>query len=1840
MLPLPSDSTQRNTAAQTNLSAVVAESTASKIRTFLYEIAEGTRNYRSLHSLTQQVEHQYHGRFLVELIQNAHDALLPDVGVDDGRIEIRLDPVDGAHGTLYVANDGSPFTESNFTSLSQLGQSDKNPQESIGNKGIGFRSVLEISDSPQIYSRRSRSSAVFDGLCFGFTPEVLSLLAAPMDALAQGAPVQSPFDNAPLVDWDEKLLAKYRRAVARHDLEWLATERSFLSPYLLPIPLSRTTDPAAVSQLEAAGFATVLRLPLKSPDALALVRRKMRELAGNTTLFLDRVRSLVLDDGDARRNLTRVARVNTDSPLGRQEIQITTDGDVGRECYWIWSRTIRVEESSAEFQGSLRELPGKWPELREARVSIALRVADHPEVGSFSVFLPTLLRTGSATHVNAPFFADMSRTTVDFELAYNRGLLDTACCLALDAVRSDLAGRDPTDAQMIVDLLAPLPDDPAAGNRWLEGITTCIRKISASALAEETWFLSTTDWAPLNQTSLFPLVPNPIVFTDATLREHATFGVFHACMNTRSRQLEKLSQTAGFTVHPRPQDLAETAEVVAHAIHTAGGADWNAFWSELRVLMMDNAELLKKRKILLGQDNALHSAGENCTVFFAPRRGVGEDDEFAGDDAIIEIPPTLQPHVAFLHDSIVLYDENNRQTPTRKFLDGELVKRFRVEDIFAEVLIPRTPKLPVRRRSRDAPLCADILRWGLRLLSNLMDRGIGDKTVHLLKNLAVPCTGGWYRAHTAAYGRGWPQSQGDTLERYLTGVGSEDCEEAANRLLLPPSRPEWGSRATRHVRLLNAAGVVDGLRLGAIEPGRWASTFYAGAGSFALPEQAPPGFPISLWEPYRLHARTNAVVYYVGSYFYQVEMLYTIPGMVHYDRLEGPTRRALMELILGSICQWQAGWSKVSCSKKSGSSSFVSIRSPLWFVLNQLQWLGFGPPEKTQWSSPTERWHVPAKVLGARTWQFDHLDPLPVGIAHRLDGNPALASVLADLGMPQYDLETLSGSVALLNALASANESDAIRDPNVFLGQVRSAWGAFAPTSGQAFPRKLLVQQEKRIVAVTPSAKQPIYIPDAARSFVSSLERFGVSVLAIEPADATRLAAALVAAYGKAVVLTSTLQVLAVADGEPWIEGEAQGLHDTALDWVIEVALTLAAYGGFQPRGTGSARFAGQVQAFREARVSWCTTLSARLNAADQFFEQDVPAMWVADRKTLLMADRCRDNPALLSEALAAILGRDDLTIPMMLALREIGDEPQAEAVIRALGTLRLTEAQLLEVREHWRGTLRHIIDLLMPLLTIVVPNVDHSALFAARSEEHVAEYLASLQVLDIDVNTLLTKTRLVTNIYDFGLACYRQYGRALQLDQWNSALRQLRERPLENSSAAAEFAAHASQAMPTLRSVLAAALRKQPAAESARTLMAALERIACPEHYPVSFWEVCFADVMAAVAEFFESIAAPADIIDLLKSSELHATLVDGMRRLGIDPAFDPAEAARKNRERLRASICQLQEIGLAWAVGIWGTIAALWESRVDRYMDALDANLATAGCLTLWTDEEVFALLRALPRDAESHSFWNTLDTCKDLEEVRSALGLSDERLVSARKDLVELRERVRRQNRLISVCGQEFDSSDDNLAALWSHIATGLPDDVIGSLDPITLAEPTTALVPPPKRKPSGQGVGGYRSIPSPKARDNLVGLAGEIHAFRRLQQQYGALIVSASSWLSSNALHAYADNTAVVNDAAGCDFRFVVEGKTYHIEVKSSSGADEMFTLGSSEIRLAMELSKSRSSRKRSVFVLLRVLDALSAQPTFQVLPNPYDGRFRSLYDIVEAGARVRYRIHFPEPPFEL
>ena len=111
--------------------------------------------YAQNKSLSEHVAADYHGRCLIELIQNGNDAHPPERS--DGEIEVLLAD-EGRFGTVYVANRGSPFSEKQVGALSRIGKSSKPPGEAIGNKGLGFRSVSHVCDAPEIFSQSAPGS--------------------------------------------------------------------------------------------------------------------------------------------------------------------------------------------------------------------------------------------------------------------------------------------------------------------------------------------------------------------------------------------------------------------------------------------------------------------------------------------------------------------------------------------------------------------------------------------------------------------------------------------------------------------------------------------------------------------------------------------------------------------------------------------------------------------------------------------------------------------------------------------------------------------------------------------------------------------------------------------------------------------------------------------------------------------------------------------------------------------------------------------------------------------------------------------------------------------------------------------------------------------------------------------------------------------------------------------------------------------------------------------------------------------------------------------------------------------------------------------------------------------------------------------------------------------------------------------------------------------------------------------------------------------------------------------------------------------------------------------------
>src|SRR3954452_2943433 len=103
-------------------------------------------------SQESQVASDYRGRLVYELLQNADDAMA-DASTTSDRVSFLV-----TDDELWIANTGRALTDSDVLGLCGLGASSKvdaagNRRASIGHKGLGFKSVLEVTDEPCVFSR-------------------------------------------------------------------------------------------------------------------------------------------------------------------------------------------------------------------------------------------------------------------------------------------------------------------------------------------------------------------------------------------------------------------------------------------------------------------------------------------------------------------------------------------------------------------------------------------------------------------------------------------------------------------------------------------------------------------------------------------------------------------------------------------------------------------------------------------------------------------------------------------------------------------------------------------------------------------------------------------------------------------------------------------------------------------------------------------------------------------------------------------------------------------------------------------------------------------------------------------------------------------------------------------------------------------------------------------------------------------------------------------------------------------------------------------------------------------------------------------------------------------------------------------------------------------------------------------------------------------------------------------------------------------------------------------------------------------------------------------------------
>ncbi len=367
--------------------------------------------YRDLRS-EESIRRQYTARVLFELLQNALDRAESNVSVEIR--DINWGPADQA---LIVANDGPPISmdpeydysdlqdvqgqsRPDFNALCSLHVSNKRPEESVGNKGIGFRSVFWLGDFARVWSRFSESPGWW------------------------GMEMHLPLDHD---TWQQRL--KFPEVQKGHT-EFLGSTTSQLrsgerrASFHFPLPLC-TDDPPTPD--DVSDFSTVVVVPM-TPG-------KEDELRESVETFQQRHLNFIglFDD---RRELT-VSFDAWGNRFQKSTWPSTNPKEAKRSIVYWESSELQSLAEEAEHDVSTPGAAIAWPRPEAS--------SDGSKSGLYG-YLPTLIGTPFGIDLQGDFQLQTDRTALrlDDETIgrYNRALLRVAAELHLHTIFDHLGIPD------------------------------------------------------------------------------------------------------------------------------------------------------------------------------------------------------------------------------------------------------------------------------------------------------------------------------------------------------------------------------------------------------------------------------------------------------------------------------------------------------------------------------------------------------------------------------------------------------------------------------------------------------------------------------------------------------------------------------------------------------------------------------------------------------------------------------------------------------------------------------------------------------------------------------------------------------------------------------------------------------------------------------------------------------------------------------------------------------------------------------------------------------------------------------------------------------------------------------------------------------------------------------------------------------------------------------------------------------------------------------------------------------------------------------------------------------
>ncbi|GAA1753405.1 DEAD/DEAH box helicase [Streptomonospora arabica] len=322
----------------------------------------------------------YGRRQLYELIQNGADELR---GANDGRIQVVL-----TSHALYCANKGNPVTPEGAETILASHLSRKAGAE-IGRFGLGFKSVLSVSDEPRFLSRSGS---------FGWTRDHARR------RIRERVPGDGP---VPIL----------RVARPVNPME------------------ERRADPDLDDLMEWAS--TIVKLPLADEQHADRLAADLEHFPSAFAVFSPHVGHVILED---RRppiaNLRRDIRVSGE---GSHRLLHEVKSGEAYEDPEEW----RVFQTVHHPTVTARKAAGEYHDRPEVPLAWAVPVGRPQDTGGFWAFFPTTYETTLRGILNAPWKTNEDRQNLLKDNAFNDELMDAAARLVVDALPELATPDDP-----------------------------------------------------------------------------------------------------------------------------------------------------------------------------------------------------------------------------------------------------------------------------------------------------------------------------------------------------------------------------------------------------------------------------------------------------------------------------------------------------------------------------------------------------------------------------------------------------------------------------------------------------------------------------------------------------------------------------------------------------------------------------------------------------------------------------------------------------------------------------------------------------------------------------------------------------------------------------------------------------------------------------------------------------------------------------------------------------------------------------------------------------------------------------------------------------------------------------------------------------------------------------------------------------------------------------------------------------------------------------------------------------------------------------------------------------